>query len=494
MLSVKSRVTGRRVDAAARTRVLERLQETGFTPLIRTMRLGAFEEALAAGGEPPKDMERLMAAWTDAESDAPYVRGDLFCFESHIFFLIFADDAASDDAGLRAGIIHDAEADALERQLESFCRNIDESVDAESARGGEGVGGVESGANGGVAQGDAEWRAQEVSAPESFTRFVASMSEGGAAGLAPPQSARGETAERLRAVEILEDAEARRLLRRLSDAQAEGRTAEMLLGAGREGESLPEGLVRRLAGAALVRRELLISCRKDGRSLFRLPSADALAVMTASHAMCSECGAAVADERAEELVTPTPLAGSMLKDGAWLVSRMRAALAELGVAETDVATRPATNDSDALMMANAAGESFLFVLRDGDFTLAHARRAIDVEADTEVSHLVVVATGKVQEDARSRLREHQKRRARTGAELDLLAVEGVDAAAGELRQALERVTQKSLAGELYELDAGFGMNAGAFVAACFRLTQKPVALQDRAASAAGALAGSLREI
>jgi hypothetical protein len=146
------------------------------------------------------------------------------------------------------------------------------------------------------------------------------------------------------------------------------------------------------------------------------------------------------------------------------------------------------------MMANAAGEPFLFVLRDGDFTLAHARRAIDVEADTEVSHLVVVSTGKVQEDARARLREHQKRRARTGAELELQAVEGVDAAAGELRQALERVTQKSLAGELYELDAGLGMNAGTFVAARFRLTQKPVALQDLAASAAGALAGSLREI
>jgi hypothetical protein len=495
MLSVKSRVSGRRVEAAERTRVLERLQERGFTPLIRTMRLGAFEEALAAGGEPPKDMERLLAAWADAESDAPYVRGDLFFFESHVFFLIFADAAASGDAGLRAGVIHAAESDAPERQLESFCRNVDEAVGAESARGGDHPAGDNG--DGAAAHGEAQWRAQEARAPESFTRFVASMSEGGDAGTsssAPPQSGRGETAERLRAVEILEDAEARRLLRRLSEAQAEGRTAEMLLGAGREGESLPEGLVGRLAGAALVRRELLISCRKDGRSLFRLPSADALAVMTASHAMCSECGAAVADERAEELVTPTPLAASMLKDGAWLVSRMRAALAELGVPETEVATRPATNDSDALMMANAAGEPFLFVLRDGDFTLTHARRAVDVEADTEVSHLVVVATGKVQEDARARLREHQKRRARTGAELDLLAVEGVDAAAGELRQALERVTQKSLAGELYELDAGLGMNAGAFVAARFRLTQRPAALQDLAASAAGALSGSLREI
>ena len=201
--------------------------------------------------------------------------------------------------------------------------------------------------------------------------------------------------------------------------------------------------------------------------------------MTASNAVCSECGAAVADERAEELVTPTPLAGSMLKDGAWLVSRMRAALAELGVPETEVATRPATNDSDALMMANAAGEPFLFVLRDGDFTLAHARRAIDVEADTEVSHLVVVATGKVQEDARARLREHQKRRARTGAELELLAVEGVDAAAGELRQALERVTQKSLAGEVVRARRRPRDERRHLRRRAFRLTQKPAASGPR---------------
>ena len=74
-------------------------------------------------------------------------------------------------------------------------------------------------------------------------------------------------------------------------------------------------------------------------------------MMTASNAVCSECGAAVADERAEELITPTPLAGSMLKDGAWLISRMRASLAGLGVPDAEIATRPAMNDADALMEA-----------------------------------------------------------------------------------------------------------------------------------------------
>jgi hypothetical protein len=487
MLSVKSRTSGRRVETAARTFLLEKLQEKGYTPLIRSMRLAAYEQALG-GPERVREMERLLAAWSEPSegapgADLPFVRGDLFLFDTHAFFLLFGGTDGSE--GMRAGVVYGAEAAAPERELETFCRNVDDAADL-AARG---VGTDAS------APKSSNWQARAENAPESFTRFASGgTDDGGAQAPAEASPRAGETAERMRAVEALEDADVRRLLRRLNDAQAEGRTSEMLMAAGREGEPLSETLVGRLASTGLVRRELLISCRKDGRSLFRLPSADALAVMTASNAVCSECGAAVADERAEELVTPTPLAGAMLKDGAWLISRLRSVLGELGVGASGVAARAGSAESDALMMANVGGEPFLFVLRDGDFTLAHARRAIDVEADTEVAHLVVVSTGKIQEDARARMREHQKRRARTVGELDLLLVEGVDGAAAELRQAAERVTQRSLAAELYELDSGLGMSAGHFVAARFRLGQQQVALQDLAASAAGAITGSLREI
>ena len=422
-----------------------------------------------------------MSARSD-EAEAPYVRGDLFFFDDYALFLIFGD--AETDAALRAGIVYNADAEDPARRLEAFCRNVEAAVGATGGGNGEGEG---KGAAGFA------WRESEAGAPESFTRFAASA-EGEVQGEAQAHAVGVGTAERRRAVELLEDAEARRLLRRLGEAQAEGRTSEMLLGATAGGDGLPDALVGRLASAGLARRELLISCRKDSHPLFRLPSTDALAVMTASNAVCSVCGASVADERAEELVTPTPLASAMLKDGAWLLSRLRAALVELGVPEREIAARPATAEADALMMANVSGYPFLFILRDGDFALAQARRAADVEVDMEVAHLVVVATGKVQDDARARLREHQKRRARTGDELGLTVVEGVDAAAGELRHALERVTRKSLASELSELDLSMGMSAGHFVATRFRLTQKPVGLQDLAASAAGALAGSLREI
>jgi hypothetical protein len=105
-----------------------------------------------------------------------------------------------------------------------------------------------------------------------------------------------------------------------------------------------------------------------------------------------------------------------------------------------------------------------------------------------------VATGKIQEEARVRLREHARRRARTGGGAEVVLIEGLERAAPELRQALGRVSQTAITRELYELDASAGFNVGHMLAERFRLIHRPEALQDLAASAAGSLAGSLREI
>ncbi|HEV2707244.1 MAG TPA: hypothetical protein VGV59_15090 [Pyrinomonadaceae bacterium] len=485
MLFIESRVCEQGVDAASRTFVLDKLQEQGLTPLIRTTRLACYEQALLAP-ERTAEMERQMAALTDAGADAPYVRGDLFCFEDHALYLIFggAEDGVRAST-VRAGIIHHAETREPTEKLDAFCRALSDvfllAVHADAAN---------SSTAGSAAPINFVWRRREEDVPASFARFSAEAGAG--------ETREGvEASERLRAVEILEDAEARRFLRRLSDAQTEGRTADMLVGATGTGEHASEDFIGRLSGAGLVKRELLVSCRKAGRSLFRLPSADALAVLTASGAVCSECGTALADERAEELVTPTATATGMLKDGAWLVSRMRSSLVELGVPERAVAVRPAGGETEAQLMAHVCGEPFLFILRDGDVSLAQARRALDLEAETEASHLVVVATGKIQDEARARLREHARRRARAGGGggVEMILVEGVEVAATELRQALERVSQNALSAELYELDASLGLSAGHLIATRFRLVQpRTTGLKDLAASAAGALAGSLREI
>ena len=471
MLYVECRVADREVERGARLGVLNALRERGYVPLIREARLHCFEQSLP-GGAGAGELERAVAEWSDAEGDAPYVRGDLFCFEDYALFLVFGepDEGAS---GLRAGIVYTAETDNPAQKLEALCRDAARAVEA------AGGSGHAAGLSSGV-----EWREREQPGREIFERFAAA----GEVAVPAQTPGRGpDPAARARAVELLEDAAARGLLRRLSEAQADG----VLASAGREAGR--EELVARLAGAGLVRREVQVSCRKDGRSLFRLPSPEALAMVTASNAVCSECGAAVADERAEELVTPTPLAASMLKDGGWLVNSVRAALRALGLPPGAVAARPADEEGEARLLADVCGEPFLFVLRDGDFTAAHARRALEGEAETQATRLVVVTAGRVHDEARARLREHARRRARAGVESEVIFAEGADAAVPELRESVERVSREALARELFELDASAGLSLSQLLAARFRLLKRPGALPDLAASAAGALAGSLRD-
>jgi hypothetical protein len=305
--------------------------------------------------------------------------------------------------------------------------------------------------------------------------------------------------ERQRAVELLEDAGARRFLWRIRESQATGGSISGGGGgsdpqAEAETEAGTEALVGKLSDAGLLRREVVVSCRKVGRSLFRLPSPDALNVITSSNAICSECGAKIADEKVDELIVPTEAASTLLENGSWLSTRLYSVLRSLGIPESRIAVGPSSSDGETHLMADVSGEAFLFVLRDGDLTAAHARRALEKQVETEAPHLVVVATGKIQDEARLRLREHARRRARTGSEVEVLLVEGVNAAINELQHAFERVSQRALAEELYALDGALGFSIGQMISTRFRLMQKQGALSDLAESAVGALAGSLREI
>ncbi len=144
-------------------------------------------------------------------------------------------------------------------------------------------------------------------------------------------------------------------------------------------------------------------------------------------------------------------------------------------------------------MANVCDELFLFALRDGELTATFARHALDKQIETEASHLVIVTTGKIQEDARVRLRDGARRRAQEGSGFELIFVEDIERAVAELDHAFERVSQHRLADELYELDRDLGISVGYMIAARFQLRQKSGALKQMSASAADATAGSLRE-
>ena len=469
MLFVESMTSESRVDEALRLPLLERLQERGLVPLIRSVRLHCYETALL-GPDRAGEMEQELAAWAAAEEDSQYIRGDIFCFEDFVLFLIFNDEENEPD-GVRAGIVYEAEMTDALKELDAFGRNVSAALTSVRAGAAD------------YASETIEWEQRSPDELPGVLGFAPASGVDVAAGRLEVgfESARG--------AEVLEDLGARRLLRRIAEAHADASVADLL--SSLRGKTETEALMRRMAETGLLRREAVISCRQGGRALFRLPSPDALGVIMASNAICSECGANIADEKIEELVVPTEIAAGLLEDGSWLSNRVRLILLQLGIPEKQIAGGPVSADGEAYMIANVCREPFLFVLKDGDVSAAHARHALSKQNETEATHLVVVATGKIHDDARTRLREHARRRSRSETLVEVLLIEGVETAAGELQQAFERVSARAVAEELSSLDSSLGLSVGHLLTTRFRLMQRSGALKDLATSAVSALAGNL---
>jgi hypothetical protein len=383
-------------------------------------------------------METALATSTESTIGEPFVRGDLFCFQDYILFLIFEDD---DDA-LRAGIIYEAHTPEPFRKLDSFCQEVRDLLMQRN----DSVTG---------------WETTVPSLPQGFRTFIERQDADSLY-----TSMRKETmSKRVLAASKLEDESARVFLRTARNAHEEGYAAKLLTG-NTESQQVP---IQRLEDAGLVEREVQISCRKTGHALFRLPNPHALAVVTVSDATCSECGAPVADENVEEVIAPTQLASSLLEDGSWLVSRLHFLLREMGVPERVIATGPSEGTGYGQLMANICGEPFLIVTRDGDLTPAFARWSIDLEIDTEASHLVIVATGRIHKEAGALLQNHSRRRVSGGQDFEMIVADDAATAGRELEAALERVSQRVVAEHLCVLDGSMGFSVSRLVLTKFQL-------------------------
>src|ERR1051325_7347653 len=434
MLFLESKLLNHTIDTVGRLTLLQQLHERDLAPLIRSHRLRSFEDVLT-NHDHVNEMEAALAASTESTTGEPFVRGDLFCFHDYILFLVFEDDPGA----MRAGIVYEANTAEPFRKIDAFCEEVRSLLPSSSTG----------------------WQTTTPAMPQGFRTFVERQD----ADLLYTNLRKETMSKRILAASKLEDESARVFLRTARNAHQEGYAAKLLTG-NTESQQVP---IQRLEDAGLVEREVQISCRKTGHALFRLPNPHALAVVTGSDGTCSEGGAPVADENVEEVIAPTQLASSLLEDGSWLVSRIHFSLREMGVPEREIAVGPSEGTGYGQLMANICGEPFLIVTRDGDLTPAFARWAIDLEIDTEASHLVILATGRIHKEAGMLLQNHSRRRVSGGQDFEMIIADDAATAARELEAALERVSQRVVAEQLCVLDGSAGFSVSRLVLTKFQL-------------------------
>ncbi|MCA1633560.1 MAG: hypothetical protein LC802_07555, partial [Acidobacteria bacterium] len=169
----------------------------------------------------------------------------------------------------------------------------------------------------------------------------------------------------------------------------------------------------------------------------------------------------------------------LLEDGGWLNNRVYQIIRSLGVPDSEIATGPVSTHGESYLAADVCGNSFLFVTKDGDLTPAFCRRVVETVSETEATHLVIVATGAVEDEGRMRLYEFAWRRARDGHDLDTTIVEGLSGARAEIERSFERAVHRGLSRRLFVLDAALGLSASNFVRAWFK-TANASGAQNRA--------------
>jgi hypothetical protein len=444
MLLLLTTRSDQELTSGNRLALLDRLESKGLRPVIRATRRTVFEQ-LSALPDAGSRMERLVSARIDQAKDELYLRGELFCFEDYALFLVF-DEARIGIRGLRAGIVYTPDCQDAVRKLEVFCRNVQDALESQNN---ENPPILRDGFRG--------WIPIEIAGIESATTASTERHRGPA----------GYSAERIRALGLLDEPATRRFLQHLCEAYADGRVVELLFRTGTETTTGP--LVRSLAEAALVRKEILVSCRRRNRPLFRLPSPEALGQITSSDAVCSECGVKLADERFDELIIPTPAATELLNDGSWLESRIRNVIRNLGVPDVNVESSSPDDSVFREIMVDLFGELFLICVFDGDVTLADTRIIHSRLSGTNANEMIVIATGRIHEDARIRLVDHNAQRAFLRQPLNISLVEGVDDLASNLEQLFNEASERAVVRVLFPLDRSLGFSTGHLLAARFQL-------------------------
>jgi hypothetical protein len=478
MLFIQSNSLALFLDEGARLRLLDALGERGLTPLIRSSRRQRFSLLVPARADAARveaafaEFERECAAKRAASSKTetgatPYTPGEMFCAGDSVLYLTFGANAA---AGVTTGIVYSVETAEPLTKLDRFCRDVREAlIKTEKSRDGEDA----------AAEELSElpcWKTRATRSPQGLARFIAIQPT----DFAVAARCKGGAREFVRASELLEEQSVRQFLRRVQEMRREGYSPRRLFA---EASTLRGGVsVERMFDAGLLEREVRVSCRKSGHALFDLPTPDSLAAITISKAKCSLCAAPVADEVVEETINPTWLAVSLLEDGGWLNNRIHKIIRSFGVPESEIATGPASTHGETYLAADVCGNSYLFVTRDGDLTPAFSRRIVETVAETEATHLVVVLTGKAEDEGRLRLYEFAWRRARDGQDLDTTLVEGLEGARAEIERSFERAVHRQLSQHLFTLDAALGLSASNFVLDWFKLKHASAARSNDSTS------------
>jgi hypothetical protein len=309
MLLVKSRRSNQSLTLNQRKSLLDGLTNRGLKPLIRSARLTLFSQ-MSTDPDFAEFAESCLSS-DSSEIRNAYFTGDLFLFDDYALYMTFGPSAEFESS--EAGIVYSKECSSPDLKLEVFKKNIEDLCDPAT---GEPQNGPYS---------DFESKGPAIS-------FDAFELHGEC-----PQEATVQTGVWRQAAlwcALAGNPEARALAAKLSAAYQAGRIKELLISSDPQLDS--SRLMDMMEDAGMVKREILVSCRKVRRPLFRLAAETLNNRESLGESSCKFCGESLAVERIDELLIPTDLAKILFDERMTQVSSVSSQIMNLGVDESEI--------------------------------------------------------------------------------------------------------------------------------------------------------------
>lgn len=135
---------------------------------------------------------------------------------------------------------------------------------------------------------------------------------------------------------------------------------------------LDDHSLTKLLDAGIVKKEYLLVCRQDSRTICSIPDRARLEETIGSELTCTGCGRAFTDELIQDIYALTPEARALLNGSQWMTIWVTECLVNSGVPPEAIKWSASAGDDELDIIADIYGLKVFFELKDRQFGLGDA--------------------------------------------------------------------------------------------------------------------------
>lgn len=208
-----------------------------------------------------------------------------------------------------------------------------------------------------------------------------------------------------------------------------------------------EGIpLEELRERGLLRKEFLVLCRKDNRTICTTESAGELETTLGSKLTCATCGRAFKDEIVQEIHAITDSARHLLSGSRWMSIWLTEVLQASGVKREAVHWNPEAGGDELDIMTDALGPRVFFELKDREFGLGDAYPFVYRVSRYGGGFGVVVSTDHIAEDAKKFFDEQSR-----SIEARIVLIEGAASIEAGVSKLVDQVSRSGVIQLIREL-------------------------------------------